>query len=130
MPVDYEIDASRRRIRTRLVGLVTLDEVLAHLRTLEADPRMPEQPDVLLDFRELTSFPDHRQVQSVAHAVRGLAPKLAWRHCAIVARQDLAFAIGRMFEMISEPAFRATMVFRRLDEAEHWLERSARGPAA
>jgi len=35
-----------------------------------------------------------------------------------------------MFEMISQPAFRATMVFRRLDEAEQWLQRSARGPGA
>jgi len=130
MPVDYEIDASRRLIRTRCTGPVTIAEVIAHFRTLEADPRVPVQPDVLLDFSELTAFPDRNQIQSVALAVRDLAPAISWHNCAIVAPRDLAFGIGRMFEMISEPSFRATMVFRRLDDAELWLRRTARGPGA
>ena len=130
MPVEYEIDASRRLIRTRCIGPVTIAEVVAHFDALEADPRVPVQPDVLLDFSELTRFPDRDQIRSAALQVRTLAPKISWRNCAIVAPEDLAFGIGRMFEMTSEPWFRATMVFRRLADAELWLQRGAREPTA
>ena len=122
MPIDYEIDAGRRLIRTRCIGPLTLEEVVAHFRSLEADPRVPDRLDVVLDFSELTAFPDHDQVHCVAREVRQLRTKIAWRNLAIVAPRDLAFGIARMFEMISEPSFRATMVFRRLADAERWIE--------
>lgn len=121
MPVDYEIDPSRRLIRTRCVGPVVLADVLAHFRALAADPALPKQPDVMLDFSELTAFPDRHQLQSIALQLGHLAPTIEWQHCAVVAPQDLAFGIGRMFEMLSEPSFRATMVFRKREDAELWL---------
>jgi hypothetical protein len=129
MPVEYEIDPDRRRIRTRCVGPVALSDVLAHLRVLAVDPALPKQPDVLLDFSELTTFPDRHEVQSVALQIGHLAPTIEWQRCAIVAPQDLAFGIGRMFEMLSEPSFRATMVFRKREDAEQWLDRAPRAPA-
>jgi hypothetical protein len=122
MPIEYEIDAARRLIRTRCIGPLRLAEVVAHLRGLETDPGVPDRPDVLLDFSELTSFPDHEQVHSVAREVRALSPKIAWQNLAIVAPRDLAFGIARMFEMISEPSFRATRVFRKHADAERWIE--------
>jgi hypothetical protein len=108
---------------------VTLDEVVAHFREIEADARVPAEPDVLLDWSELTRFPDSEQVHSVALEIRDLLPKVSLQSCAIVAPQDLAFGVGRMFEMISEPYFRRTMVFRRMAEAERWLD-ALRAPAA
>jgi hypothetical protein len=127
MPIFYEIDIDRRLIRTRCVGPLTLEEVVAHFRDLEVDPRVPPHLDVLLDFSELTNFPDQDQVRSVAREVRALRPKIAWRNLAIVAPRDLAFGIARMFEMISEPSFRATMVFRKLADAERWIEKPESG---
>jgi len=62
MPIDYQIDPGRHLIRTRCIGSLTFDEVVAHFRALEADPRIPDPLDVLLDFSELTNFPDHDQV--------------------------------------------------------------------
>jgi hypothetical protein len=123
MPVDYQIDAGRRLIRTRCIGPLGFEEVIAHFRQLAADPLVPEEPDVLLDFSELTTFPDRDQVYSVAREVRELRPRISWRNLAIVAPRDLAFGIARMFEMISEPSFRATRVFRSLADAERWIEK-------
>jgi len=122
MPIPFEIDGARHRIHTRCVGNVTLPEVVAHLRSLADDPALPRPLDVLLDFRELASFPESGQVQSIALEIRQLLAKVEWRHCAVVAATDLAFGIGRMFEMLTEPSFRATMVLRRLDEAQRWLD--------
>ncbi len=70
------------------------------------------------------------QATDSALTVRDLAPTISWHDCAIVAPGDLAFGIGRMFEMISEPSFHATMVFRRLEDAELWLQRTPRGTGA
>jgi hypothetical protein len=123
MSIQYEIDSGRHLIHTRCAGPVTLPEVLEHFRALGADPGIGGALDVLLDFSDLTTFPSSDQVQSVAYRIRDLMPKIAWRHCAVVAPRDVAFGIGRMFEMLSDRYFRATMVFRRLDEAEHWLAR-------
>ena len=106
---------------------MTLPDVLAHFRALGADPGIGGTLDVLLDFSDLTAFPSSDQVQWVADRVRDLMPKIAWRHCAVVAPRDVAFGIGRMFEMLSDRSFRSTMVFRRLDEAEHWLARGRAG---
>jgi len=121
MGIDYQIDAGRSLIHTRCVGEVTPAEVTAHFRTLAADPGVGGALDVLLDFRDLTTFPSSDQVQSIAYEIRNLLPKITWRHCAVVAPRDVTFGIGRMFEMLSEQYFRATMVFRQLAEAERWL---------
>jgi hypothetical protein len=126
MPVEYEVDTERGRILTRLVGDVTLREVVGHLRALAEDPALPERPDLLVDLSAMTAYPDRHEVQSAAFEAERLAPKIGWQCCAIVAPVDLAFGIGRMFEMMAEPAFRATMVFRRRADAEQWLERQAR----
>jgi hypothetical protein len=122
MPIPYEIDVARQRIHTRCVGDVTLPDVVAHFRALVADPRLPNRLDVLLDFRELATYPDGRQIQSIAIEIRQLLAKVAWRRCAVIGASDLAFGIGRMFEMITEPSFVKTMVFRDLEAANRWLD--------
>jgi hypothetical protein len=122
VPIPYEIDGARQRIHTRCIGKVTLAEVVAHFRALTAEPRLPSRLDVLLDFRELTAFPAAGQLQSVAIEIRQLLVKVTWGRCAVIGATDLAFGIGRMFEMITEPSFRETMVFRDLDAANRWLD--------
>lgn len=121
MPVDYEIDPARCLIRTRCHGEVRFDQITSHFRTLADDPKLPSEPDVLLDFSDLTTYPDRDHVRSAALEVRGLLPKVTWGRCAIAAPEDVTFGIARMFEMISEPYFSVVMVFRSHDEAETWL---------
>jgi len=122
MPIPYEIDGARQRIHTRCIGDVTPAEVVAHFRALAEEPHLPERLDVLLDFRELTAYPDSRQLQSIGIEIRQRLAKVAWGRCAVIGATDLAFGIGRMFEMITEPSFRGTMVFRDLESAIRWLD--------
>lgn len=123
MPIEYEIDQSRRLIRTTCRGEVRFADVIAHFRTLRDHPDLPRNPDVLLDFSELETFPDSEHIRSVALEVGSLLPAIQWRNGALVAPADLAFGIGRMFEMATEKYFRAIMVFRKREEAEAWLEK-------
>ena len=57
MAVTYQIDKAGRIIRTRCIGLVTLEEVIDHFRVLARDPDCPDYLDVLLDLSEQTSVP-------------------------------------------------------------------------
>src|SRR5690606_8591075 len=76
MPVEYEVDTERGRVLARLVGDVTLREVIDHLRALAEDPALPERPDLLVDLSGLTAYPDRHEVQSAALEAERLAPKI------------------------------------------------------
>jgi hypothetical protein len=121
VPIEYEIDQSLSLIRTTCRGEVRFPDVIAHFRALREHASLPQGVDVLLDFTELETFPDSEHIRSVALEVGSLMPAIQWRNCALVAPADLAFGIGRMFEMATETYFRAIMVFRKRDEAEAWL---------
>jgi hypothetical protein len=121
MPVTYQLDPEAGRVETRCTGGVTLDDVLAHFRALEADPALPQRLHVLLDLTEMTSLPDRIQLKSVTRAVDQLCDRLRWGACAIVASRDALFGMSRMFEVFTEGLFAQTHVFRGRGEAERWL---------
>ena len=121
MPIHHEIDRERGLIRTTCTGLVGLDEVLRHFRSLEDEPHLPAPLDVLLDLSAVTSAPDSAQIQRVAAEIRRLLGKIRWGICAIVASSDLVFGVSRILEVRAEESFLATQVFRDLAAAEAWL---------
>jgi hypothetical protein len=121
MPVTYTIDATKRLIRTRCVGDVTFDEVVAHFRTLLQDPDVPNYLDVLLDLSELATLPETRQLENVAREVQKTREKVRFGVCAIVAQRDALFGMMRMFEVIARKYFREIRAFREMGEAEAWL---------
>jgi hypothetical protein len=131
MPVHYEIDRKRSRIRTACSGLVTFEAVVEHFRTLAIESDLPAPLDVLLDLSTIASAPDARQIQRVAEEIARMPGKIRFGLCAIVAPSDLVFGVGRVLEVRAEESFRAIQVFRDPAAAEAWLdaERARRGPA-
>jgi hypothetical protein len=122
MTVTYQIDQARRRIHTRCVGAVTLDEVLQHFADLVRDPDCPARLDVLLDLSEITSLPTSSQLTAVTTEVARVRPHVQFDGCAIIATQDALFGMARMFEVFAESYFGATRVFRTVGEGTRWLE--------
>jgi len=121
LPVIYEINRNTNLIRTRCVGNVTFEEVVGHFAELECNPQVPKQLDVLLDLSELTSVPGADQLVSVAEEIGRIEGKVQFGLCGIIAPSDLLFGMSRMFEVFAARQFRATKVFRRMDDAEKWL---------
>jgi cupin superfamily acireductone dioxygenase involved in methionine salvage len=121
VPVIYTIDAKEKLIRTRCIGNVTLAEVVAHFRELEADPNSAAPLDVLLDLSETGSLPDTGQIAAVAEEISRIQARVRFKACAVVAQRDALFGMLRMFEVRAEPHFHAIRVFRAFDEAEAWL---------
>lgn len=128
MPVLYEFDAQRGVVRTRCVGDVGFEEVIAHFRELEGDAALPARLDVLLDLTALESVPESDQLRSVAGEVEQFQKRVEWGACAVVASSDLLFGMSRVFQAFAEVHFTDASVFRELPEAERWLA-SRRPPA-
>ena len=121
MPVTYVIDAEKKLIRTRCIGDVTFEEVIDHFRTLQQDPACPPRLDVLLDLSETSTLPESRQLETVSHQIAGVRGRVQFDLCAVSAPREALFGMMRMFEVMAQPYFRSTCVFRTTVEAEAWL---------
>ena len=103
------------------MGLVTLQEVIDHFRTLEKDPNCPDLLDVFLDLSEVDSVPETRQVSIVINEMKRIRGQVRFGACAILASRDALIGMMRMFEVMAEVCFRVTCTFRAANEAEAWL---------
>lgn len=121
MSVTYKIDANKRIVWTKCVGLVTLPDVIDHFRTLALDPACPDLLDVFLDLSEVESLPETRQISTVINEMIRIRGQVRFRACAILARRDAVVGMMRMFEVMAERCFRVTGTFRVASEAEAWL---------
>ena len=121
MSVTYKIDVDKRTVRTKCVGLVTLQEVIGHFRTLEQDSKCPDLLDVLLDLSEVDSLPETRQISTVINEMKRVRGRVRFGACAIVASREALVGMMRVFEAIAEECFRVSCTFRVANEAEAWL---------
>ena len=99
-------------------GVATDEEFLSHQRLLTRDPDFKPNYRQLLDGREITS------VKVTPDGVRALIAGNPWgkgARRALVAADETAFGLARMFELgrpNPEDEFR---VFRSMSEAREWL---------
>jgi len=121
VPVMYKIDADKRTVRTTCVGLVTLEEVIGHFRTLEHDSGCPEHLDVLLDLTHIESLPGTHEISRVVTEMKRVRSRVRFGACAIVANRDAIVGMMRVFEALAEECFRVTHSFRLVHNAEAWL---------
>ena len=121
MSVTYKIDANKKTVRTKCVGLVTLQEVVDHFRILEQDPDCPDILDVFLDLSEMDSLPETREISTVINEVKRIRGQVRFGACAILASRDALIGMMRVFEAMAEECFRVTCTFRVANEAEAWL---------
>ena len=121
MSVTYKIDANKKAVRTKCVGLVTLQEVIDHFRALEQDPDCPDLLDVFLDLSEVDSLPETHQISTVINEVKRIRGQVRFGACAILANRDALIGMMRVFEAMAEECFRVTCTFRVANAAEVWL---------
>jgi hypothetical protein len=127
MPIDFTIDHDRRLVLARAHGVVRAEELFAYQRAAWSDPAVAGY-DELVDTTEVIEFE-----RPSASGMRGLAAMSAAMdqpgssaRFAIVASDDLAFGLGRMYQThrALQPESRRQMsVFRTREEAMAWLAR-------
>src|SRR5512147_2809176 len=122
MPVVYKIDPARHLIHTRCIGDVNPKEIANHFRELARDPNRPDWLNVLLDLTEQTSLPFTIDLRQVTYSFKELLHHVRFGACAIVAPHIALFGMMRIWEVFTRDYFVTTHVFRKLEEAEQWLQ--------
>jgi hypothetical protein len=119
VPVGYSIDRSRAFVHIRGEGVVTDAELLDFRDRMRSDTDFVPGLSQLFDFSAATGVVRSYQV------VRGLAvegPKPAGDvRRALVAANDEAFGLGRVFEISRSPMVGEVGVFKCVGEATRWL---------
>lgn len=103
-------------------GLITADDLRQGLRAIR------EEPAFAPDFRHLAVMDGSARISVSTAMVRVLiqeAPFGAGARRAVVTPGDLAFGLGRMYQMLRGGALGEVDIFRELDPAITWLELDA-----
>jgi len=129
MPIEHEIDHRRRLVLAKGHGTLTDAEVF-HYQRVWSRPEVAGY-DELFDMSDVADItpPSTERIRELAQlsaAMDALSPS----RLAIVAPNDLPFALGRMYEThrgLDKRSTKTVNVFRSVEDALAWLgsERSA-----
>jgi hypothetical protein len=129
MPIEYRIDHGRRMVLATGRGVVTPHDVLAYQREVWVRPDLAGY-DELVDLGgiEGISAPSKGNIQDLASLSASMDSPVSTSKLAIVAPEDLAFGIGRMYATyrgLEEHSTKKVAVFRSREAAEKWLGKGA-----
>jgi hypothetical protein len=123
MPMSYTIDPVRKLIRATGSGVLTDDDVMEHRRALAADPKITRGMPEISDVRQVRDF--QVTVAGIRIMVAADARMVAsggMHKLAVVAEENVAYGMSRMYQTLGEPNIRSSIgVFRDYKEAEDWL---------
>ncbi len=118
MATSYRIDKEAGVVYSSASGIATDEEFLSHQRLLSRDPDFRPHFRQLLDGREIT------ELRVTPAGIRALIAGNPWgkgAKRALVAADDTAFGLARMFELGRPNPQDEFRVFRTIAEAREWL---------
>jgi hypothetical protein len=122
MPMTYTIDASHKLVRATGSGVLTDDDVMNHRRALAADPEFSPQMREISDIRTVTEFQvTPAGVRIMVAADVKMVASGGMHKLAVVAEENVAYGMSRMYQTLGEPNIRSVGVFRNYKDAEEWL---------
>lgn len=127
MPVEFQLEIEKRRLRVRWIGPVSGHAML------EADIEFREKPqtgfeadfDQLIDMRAATIGDIPTETLQVLTSKPPAFARSSRR--ALVVPSDLGYGLSRMWEQMRTDEAGDIRVFRDIDEAERWLDERVRG---
>jgi hypothetical protein len=122
MPMTYTIDAPRQLVRATGSGVLTDDDVMNHRQALATDPAFTAGMRELSDICAVTDFQvTPAGVRIMVAADVKMVPSGGMHKLAVVAEENVAYGMSRMYQTFGEPNIRSVGVFRNIKEAEAWL---------
>jgi len=118
MPAHYKIDKARLLVLSIGTGVLTDDDLRAHMIRLTDDYEFDPSFRQLFDLRGVT------EMEVTGAGVRELARMNPWKEGAqraVVTNSEIAFGMARMFEMLTYSKPDEIRVFREMSEALAWL---------
>jgi hypothetical protein len=128
VPLDYRIDHKQRLVHVTAHGVITADALFAYQKAAWSDPAIAEY-DELADMSgvEDVEAPSPSNVSALAGFSARMDASAKPTKLAIVARDDLLFGLGRMYQAYREMkpgSNKEVAVFRSMPEALAWLGRT------
>jgi hypothetical protein len=119
------VDHDRRRVVAKATGKLAPEDFFRYQQEVWADPEVRGY-DELVDMSgvEAIASPTPENVRKLADLSVSMDPEGVPTKFAIVAPDDLAYGLGRMYGAVRELDERGSKevrVFRTLQEAEEWL---------
>jgi len=119
MTAFYKIDKRRGLVLSSGSGVLTKSDIVMHMEQLLNDPDFDPKFSQLADFSEVSRF------DLTGDDVRELANKTVFSpqsRRAFIARGDLAFGLGRMFETLRDLKGESGIcIFREKEDALNWV---------
>jgi hypothetical protein len=125
MPIHVSIDHTHRLVIARGEGTFTDDDAFGYQRGVWSQPEVAGYNELIdmTDVEEI-ALPSYSRVEVLASLSASMDDPDQKSKSAVVAPSDLAFGLGRMFEMrrsMSEKSTKEVRVFRTLPEALEFL---------
>ena len=125
MSIESEIDHERRLVTARGRGTLTHEDVFEYQREVWSRADVAGY-DELVDLSDIDriDLPSTGEVRNLATLAASMDPKGSRSKLAIVARDDFAFGLGRMYETyrgLDPRSTKEVRVFRTVPEALAYL---------
>jgi hypothetical protein len=123
MPIDFTIDKERKVLVACARGELSDADLLDYGQRLLDDPEIKQADHELVDLTDVSSgsLISAEGVRELARFWRGEYDRIAAGKLAIVAPSDLAFGLGRMYQMLRDDGPDRIRIFRDMEEAWDWL---------
>ena len=126
MPIEYSIDHERRLVMARAHGVFTHDDVFGYQRGIWSQKDVAGYNELIDMTRvEHIALPSTERVRDLAKLAAAMDQPASHSKLAVVASEDIAFGLGRMFQAYRELDSRSTKevgIFRTMQEALAFLE--------
>ena len=119
MPQFYKIDKERRLVLSTASGVFSRSDAVRHMQKLLKDPDFDPRYSQIADFTQVA------KIELSAKDVHELAQRSVFSpqsRRALIVPNEVAYGLGRMFEMLREnQGEMGIRVFRNLEEALDWV---------
>jgi hypothetical protein len=122
MPLSYEIDEDKNLLTVIGSDRVTLEDVLAQQRELQAESRLKPGIRCLVDLTKMTGLGlSGRDTFRLAQAREQFSYLAKQARTAIVVKDAINFAMARMYALSRRKYIEPMAIFYDVDEARHWV---------
>ena len=123
MPISYYVDHQRRRVYSRCEGVVTYEDLRAHINAEENSPAASYGE--LFDCSDATTDLTRAQIRALADEREIVAERREAAPVAIVAADENLYEMLQIFDVLTEQ-IRPMQLFPKTEAAERWLDEVTR----
>ncbi len=121
MPISFHYDRGKKILYGTMTGRITEDEFQASLQEILQSDQFPPDTRTLWDLRELDFSTIDSLMEKRLINIRRKYPERGRARLAFIVAGDLAFGMGRMYEILSEDLPQEIKIFKKYSEGENWL---------